>query len=157
METPLSSFSDLNTGELMHFGNQVVRHDRSRTTEAYKTVAVGGAAQCKCSYCRNFIAQRGSIYPVGFIALLDELEIDPDKEGEVYEFGPAKEGYRCYGGWFFFVGQILEAGESKSENDGVTYQISDGKQLPQPDGDFGLDLLALNFNLALPWVLKKEA
>ena len=41
--------------------------------------------------------------PVNFRLLLDQLGIDPEKEGEVYECGP--EGtLRAYGGWFYFSG-----------------------------------------------------
>lgn len=156
-DLPTSSFSELNPGEQIVLGDQIIRCDRSRTVRAYETVVNGGAAGCKCSYCRNFIALRGSAYPASFLSLLDRLGIDPEKEGEVYEIGPAEEGRRVHGGWFFFVGQILDVGESQSEEDGVTYWAGDGKSLPRPDGDFGLDLLALNFTLTVPWVLAEEA
>lgn len=153
---PISSFSLTNPGVEIRFGDQLIRHDRTRTREGYATMTSGGADDCGCSYCRNFVAQRATVYPAKFTSLLDQLGIDPSKEGEVYELGDAGNGKRFYGGWLFFCGQILEPGERRIDDAEIQYWIADGHTLPPPTGDFGLDLLALDFTMKLPWILPEE-
>jgi hypothetical protein len=60
------------------------------------------------------MAQRDVIYPPAFRELLDRLGIDPNKEGEAVADGPLKNGLHHYGGWFFFVGEMVTAGEQIS-------------------------------------------
>src|SRR6266851_1577213 len=71
----------------------------------------GGAERCGCIFCRNFAVQRNLVYPASFRALLEQLGIDPNKEGEVFECGPAEDGCRVYGGWFYFRGEMVTAGQ----------------------------------------------
>jgi hypothetical protein len=66
---------------------QVFRFDRERTRLAYSSMKSGDAERCGCTYCLNFAAQRSTAYPEVFRLLLDQLGIDPEKEGEVYESG----------------------------------------------------------------------
>jgi hypothetical protein len=153
---PISSFSVANSGGELRLGDQLIRYDREMTLRAYAGITTDGAAECGCSYCRNFIAQRGSIYPPSFLSLLHQLGIDPTKEGEVYECGPSDDGKRFYGGWLFFTGQLIEPGERHLQQDGIEYWVAGGRSLPAPNGEFGLDLLALNFTTRVPWVLSEE-
>jgi hypothetical protein len=152
---PITTFSDTNPGAQLRIGDQLIRYDRDLTQRAYAGISVGGAEECGCAYCENFIAQKSTIYPSSFIALLETLGIDPTKEGEVYECSPLEDNKHLYGGWFFFTGQILETGERQVEKDGIQYFIASGRQLPRSQGEFGLDLLALNFQIKVPWVLEE--
>jgi hypothetical protein len=156
LNMPLSSFLASNPGADMRLGDQLFRYDKAVTERAYAGITDDGATQCGCMYCRNFIAQRTTVYPTSFHALLDELGIDAAKEGEVYECGPADNGRRLYGGWLFFTGQMIERGERHVRRDGMEFWVDGGRKLPAPNGDFGLDLLALNFTMAIPWVLSEE-
>jgi hypothetical protein len=153
---PLSSSSAANPGAELRVGNQLFRYDRAMTEQAYAGIQVDGATECGCMYCRNFIAQRTTIYPASFLALLDQLGIDSMKEGEIYECGPSEDGKRLYGGWLFFTGQLIERGEYHVRQDRMEFWVDSGRQLPRPNGDFGLDLLALNFTMTIPWVLSEE-
>src|SRR5262249_51225748 len=94
----------------LQLGDQVIRYDREQTRKAYSAMRGGDAEaeRCGCSYCLNFAAQRATVYPENFRGLLDQLGIDPEKEGEVYECGPVGP-LRAYGGWFYFAGELLEA------------------------------------------------
>ena len=83
--------------EQIQLGDQVIRFDRERTRQAYSSMKGGDAERSGCSYCRNFAAQRSTAYPEVFRSLLDQLGIDPEKEGEVYESGP-EGSLRMYGG-----------------------------------------------------------
>jgi hypothetical protein len=74
----------------MRVGDQTIRYDRDRTAAAYRTLEHGFAEKCGCLFCKNFAAQRNLVYLVSFRALLDQLGIDPNKEGEAFEYGPVE-------------------------------------------------------------------
>jgi len=131
--------------ERMQSGDQIIRYDRGQTRMAYSAMRVGWAERCGCSYCLNFAAQRATAYPENFRLLLNQLGIDPEKEGEVYECGPDGQ-LRAYGGWFFFVGELIEAGERMTDaTPGFQYFFTDAKRLPSPQVDFGKNVLAVEF------------
>ena len=114
----------------------------------------GDAEQCGCSPCLNFAAQRQSAYPEQFRALLEQLGVDPEKEGEVYECGP-QDGLYLYGGWFYFAGEILTAGERLTADPitGFQYWFADAKRLPKPPVDFGEKVVSVEFYTRIPWVI----
>jgi hypothetical protein len=85
--------------------------DRDATTLAYSQGGKGGADTCNCSGCRNFRLARAKVFPAEFIALLDQLGIDPSKDGEVYHNGQMAPGRHDYAGWFHFVGELTETGD----------------------------------------------
>ena len=95
-------------------GDQTVRYDRDATAAAYGNLQQGSAEECGCISCANFAAQRSLVYPASFLALLEQLGIDPNKEGEVFEYGPVQDGCHLYGGWFYFVGEMVIWGERNS-------------------------------------------
>ncbi len=147
------------TGKMdeLRVGDQVFRYDRDLTRQAYVSIRTGGAEECGCSYCGNFAAQRSLAYPAGFLSLLDQLGIDANKEGEVYELGLV-EGLRLYGGWLFFAGELIEAGERLSPDAGTEFEfhITDPKRLPKADVSFGDRVLAVDFTTRIPWILEEE-
>jgi hypothetical protein len=99
----------------LRLGDQMACYDRDATIAAYALMPVGGADRCACVHCRNFTAQRDSVYPKEFRNLLSQLGIDPNKEGEVYDMvGPCDLRVRPTGGWFYFAGQLIEPGEKLS-------------------------------------------
>jgi len=71
----------------------------------------GSAERCGCPYCRNFLAQRSTAYPKGLRILLDQLGIDPEKEGRSNE-GIIEGSLVGYGGWFYLAGELVEVGET---------------------------------------------
>jgi hypothetical protein len=143
---PITSFSTVNPGAELRIGDQLIRFDRAMTVRAYEGMTEGGADGCRCGFCEHFKRNRARAYPSTFLSLLDKLGIDRDKEGEVYEIYTDEQGISNFGGWFFFTGQILESGEKQVEAEGMTYWVGDGRSLPRSEGEFGLDLLALNFD-----------
>ena len=138
-------------------GDQTVRFDRELTRQAYSLIKRGGADECGCSYCRNFSVQRSTVYPASFLSILDRLGIDPDKEDEVYELGPAG-GLLLYGGWLFFAGELVKAGERRKNESGSEFQnhFTDARMLPKPSVDFGEHVLAVDFLTKLPWIIDGE-
>jgi hypothetical protein len=133
-------------------GDQTIRFDQTLTRTAYKAVPCGDAERCGCSYCLNFAAQRSSAYPGPFRSILEKIGIDPDKEGEVYELGPEGDS-RIFGGWFYFAGEVTEAGERNSTLANFEYWFANGRGLPKPVADFGEHVAAVEFITRLPWVL----
>ncbi len=143
------------SGELFRLGDQMLRFDRQCTTDAYARVTKGGAEECGCAMCRNFAAQKQTAYPTSFLQLLAQLGIDPTKEGEVYYLSPEESGLRLYGGWFFFCGELIEAGERQTSEDGISFFVIGPGRMPSPypRDAFGPHPLALDFYLEIPWVL----
>jgi hypothetical protein len=137
----------------LKMGDQAVVYDRELTVAAYQNVAQGGATTCACDSCRNFSAQRSSVYPPKFLELLGQLGIDPNKEGEAYELGPDPDGLRNYGGWLYFVGRMAVPGESLVELENFKYFF--GTSFPKPHAAFTAHpVLAVEFYTKLPWVLE---
>src|SRR5579859_1378114 len=139
----------------MQAGDQVIRHDRDATAAIYASLKGGWAENCGCVGCRNLLAQRDAIYPSAFTDLLDRLGIDPNKAGEAVADGPLTNGLH-YGGWFFFVGEMVTAGE------GIT-QVSDSPYFgyfftqggPCPKEFQGRPHLGIEFVAHLKWILKE--
>jgi hypothetical protein len=90
----------------LSLGQQKIKFDRAATVGLYRN-SVAGADECKCLYCKNFAAQRSSVYPSDFLALLEQLGADPLKELEAFEYSMEK-GRSLYGGWFAFSGELIE-------------------------------------------------
>jgi len=135
-------------------GDQLIRFDRAATLAAYKEVPSGGSEQCGCSGCRNFLVQREAIYPQSFRAVLERLGIDPRKEGEAYEIGPSGDGHRLYGGWFYFVGELAEAGEKMTDLlSGFQCYFRASTALPAADACFGNRVAAIEFVAKADWIL----
>jgi len=89
--------------EQISLGDQIVCYDGVRTRAAYAAMKNGSAERCGCPYCRNFLAQRSTVYPEGFRILLDQLGIDPEKVGRCFHAAfrySAEPLYsRAYLGW----------------------------------------------------------
>jgi hypothetical protein len=85
--------------------------DRAATAEAYARIDMGGADQCSCAGCRNFLKARNEVFPERFLALLESLGIDSRKDAEIVYYGPSGQGIYFYGGWFHFVGTLDTTGD----------------------------------------------
>jgi len=141
--------------EELRLGDQLARYDRAATVAAYIALPTGGADRCGCVHCRNFAAQRTDAYPQAFRALLDNLGIDPSKEGEVYDMmGPFEANIRPMGGWFYFVGQLIEKGERLVEAGDFKYWFQPA--FPRAPACFGKQVSAIEFTTQVPWVLNES-
>lgn len=132
-------------------GNQRVRFDRKATVLAYSKVPRGDADRCTCTGCQNFALLRGRIYPDVFRDLLENLGIDQGKEGEAVHYGPSDD-LHLYGGWFYFVGELVKAGERRAAT-GTEFQYWFSNSFPQPPGAFTKPVAAVEFITKLPWIL----
>ena len=144
--------------EQIQAGDQIVLYDRAQTAAAYSAIHAGDADRCGCASCLNFAAQRRAAFPDHFQHLLHQMGINPEKEGEAYECGP-DGALRIYGGWFYFVGEFVHAGERLTTDSasGFQYWFADAKNLPKPPVDFGSKVLAVEFVTKLPWVISQPS
>ena len=141
--------------EELRLGDQLVRFDHDATVAAYALMPQGDGDRCGCVHCRNFAAQRGSIYPPNFRLLLAQIGIDPAKEGEVFDMvGPFNERLRPTGGWFYFVGEFIERGEKRVDEGEFQYWFQ--PSFPRPPDSFGQSVVAIEFSVRVPWVLDED-
>lgn len=96
---------------LSSFGEWRYTVDRDATILAYDRAERGGADTCDCAYCRNFRIARPHVFPEKFLRLLDQLGINPLKDGEVYHNGLLAPGRHDYCGWYHFIGTLVETGD----------------------------------------------
>jgi hypothetical protein len=139
-------------------GFQTIRYDREATAAAYRGVELGGADNCpvgdSCRDCKNFAAQRSSLYPAAFRALLEQLGVDPTKEEEVFTYGPERSGLIQYGGWFYFVGELVEGKPPNGWQVGPENFYFHFSTSHPSAADFpGRPVLAVFFDVRLRWVL----
>jgi hypothetical protein len=141
--------------EQIHLGDQIIWYDGKRTRTAYAAMKSGSAESCGCPSCRNFVRQRSTVYPEKFRLLLDQLGIHPEKEGEVYEGGPEGSLVR-YGGWFYLSGELIEEGKRMTDAGPNFQYFFRASHRPTVQGDFGEQVLALEFSTKLPWVISQQ-
>jgi hypothetical protein len=101
-----------------HSGEQKIRFDRDTTETLYReTITVPGTDRCSCISCKNFAAQRRSIYPDKFLQEMKQLGVEPAVEWEAfdYDFGADSLQNHLYGGWFLFCGELVEGLSRPSE------------------------------------------
>ena len=69
---------------------------------------VGSPEPCDCKACRNFAAARHLIYPPTALQLFAHLGINATCESEIYSWAPDPAGRHIDGGWFHFIGTLLD-------------------------------------------------
>ena len=94
--------------EILHIDPWIIKYDKEATLQAYDQIEIGDPERCGCGHCLNFAAARREIYPEKVKKIFEKLGIDYKKEVEVYHLQRIKPGWYYYGGWFHFVGTIVE-------------------------------------------------
>jgi hypothetical protein len=139
----------------LRLGDQLALFDHDATVAAYRALRSGGAERCGCVHCRNFAAQRATLYPPAFLELFDQLGIDPNKEGEAFDMmGPFEATVRPTGGWFYFIGELSESGEKLIQESNFQYWFQ--PVFPRPPACFGDRVAAIEFLAQVPWVLDES-
>jgi hypothetical protein len=144
--------------ETVEFGGWVAEFDRDANRAAYALIPLGGAEDCGCLECRNFLAARdkGLVYSAEAIGLLERLGVDSVRESEVYGMGPSRElhGLYLYGGWFNVIGQLLGDEPPEPDTIGPEIQVFPMADGALPDPAFGdAPMFRVEFLVALPWLL----
>jgi len=139
----------------IRIGDQMVRYDREATAAVHGTLEHGECEECGCVFCQNFAVQRDLVYPTSFNALLEQLGVDPNKEGEVFECGPVGDGRHVYGGWFYLVGEMVTQGKENSNALGSHHFSFFTTASPNAPAFHGGPLLANEFTTHVKWASPK--
>jgi hypothetical protein len=145
----------------LQIGDQTIRFDREATAAIYATLAHGDTERCGCNFCKNFAAQRHLAYPPSFRALLEQLGVDVNKEGEAFEYGPVDDGCHLYGGWFYLVAELVTAGERNCiapdpREDAHHFEYFFTRAHPKAVAFQSGPVLAIEFTTHLKWVLPES-
>lgn len=98
--------------ELITFARWQIECDPATTRNLYARVQLGSPETCGCGPCLNFAAARKQAYPVDVIRLFDSLGVDHNREAEIYHTHRIRPGEHHYGGWFHFVGRIVNGSDA---------------------------------------------
>ncbi len=136
-------------------GQQKILFDRDATVGLYReTIKVAGSESCDCIYCKNFAAQKQSVFPAEFLNLLGNLGIDSTREWEAFQYDfDASNPQRLilYGGWFLFVGQLVGGAETPPPEDRFVFWVV--TSFPTGTLPSNVHLCAVQFLTRIPWVL----
>jgi hypothetical protein len=124
---------------------------------AYRQAERGWVDRCDCIWCRNFRLARAQVFPAEFLALLNQLGIDPKKDGEVYHLGQLAPGRHVHGGWYHFIGTLDETGDFPVVGFGAGFSVwmclASAPRLPSLKG---LPVVQLEFYCEfVPWLLNE--
>jgi hypothetical protein len=151
--------------QAIKFGRWSVISDVESTKAAYATIAKGAPETCGCDPCKNFAAQRSEVYPASVVELFERLGVATNREAEIYHLARLESGKHLYGGWFHFVGSILDGRDAKRQVAENVWQpdlepMSDRFSLGftstielAPESFAGFQLVQLEFSTQLPWAL----
>jgi hypothetical protein len=137
------------------FGRWKYSPDRNATILAYGRVDRGGVDTRDCVYCRNFRLGRARVFPVEFLALADELGIDPRKDAEVYYNARLAPSRHDYGGWYHFIGTLDQTGDFQAVDLGGGFTVwmcrASAPRLPSLEG---MPVVQVEFDAqTVPWLL----
>jgi hypothetical protein len=130
--------------------------DVEATRKAYDSIVSGGAQQCGCAYCLNFIEWRQSNFPAEVLDLFAELGIDYRKEVEAYQMARSASGLHLYGAWFHFVGRIVKqpvAPENLTRQFSIDFL---NKSDLAAKGFAGRPLVQVEITAEVSWLLEEE-
>jgi hypothetical protein len=146
--------------------------DLDATRQAFANLAASDVPEtcCDCGDCRNFAAAFPAPFPPEALDLFEQLGMNARYPSEVYRVYQIQPGLHSYGGWFHYIGRLLD-GESALvegfyrldehgnrvwdfEPFGKAFEFRfSTRRLPEPDVFEGLQIVALEFFTNAPWVL----
>jgi hypothetical protein len=137
--------------------------DVAETRAAYLSDMFKGAEACNCLHCQNLVSQREREYPLELCTFLESVGVNSFKEAEVWTSGKLEAGYCFNAGWWHFIGEVEQRGESEfpvSKNrEGESrywhikivpeYTVMKFKGLPESP------IIQIEYYTELPWVLNE--
>lgn len=140
----------------------LIEHNPNTTHRCYAKIQIGTG--CPCIQCCNFNACDVQTFPSEFVAILEELGIDPAKPAELCHWYREPSGLFFTGGWFHLVGSII-SGEDAMPIEGNVgnfcfEQFQTGLEFGfttnlclVPEVFAEMPLLQLEFQTRVSWVL----
>jgi hypothetical protein len=126
--------------------------DVAVTRKAYETILAGGVETCECTGCKNFLAQRDTVFPDEVLSLFNDLGVDYKRDTEIYHTALLEPGLHLYGGWFHFVGTILNEPIGPATVHNFTIDFIANRDLAAK-AFANHPLVQIEITAKLPWVL----
>jgi hypothetical protein len=100
--------------------------NKELTLDTYNKVLQGGAEECICGDCKNYLIHRENIFPTEVKELFYELGVDYKKDVEVFTYFQ-NEIETQLGGWFHFKGRIIRGVDYRNKlvNGGYSIDFTD--------------------------------
>lgn len=141
---------------MAELGDVIIEVDAVKTRAIYDSIERGGAKECGCSYCRNFLAQVPDCFPHEVIEFMNQCGIDPTKDAEVYEMGEVENGAYLYGGEYYFISRSSPNVDASNLNNGFEFTILNPTPL-EPNQFHNIDgSKCFSFIWSIPWVLNES-
>ena len=137
--------------EVIRIGGNELTCDPAATRSAYRLFTPD---LCDCAGCRNYRLARDQVFSGAALEFFGQFGIDPCKEAETYDLGPAPANPNLilYGGWFHFIGEIVKCGDRVSLGDNLVVWFSPGVALGPPSFA-GRLLVQMEMEALVPWLL----
>ncbi|RZM25401.1 MAG: hypothetical protein EOO88_19425 [Pedobacter sp.] len=137
--------------------------DHDATKLVYDQVEQGGAEVCGCEDCRNYVLNRKSVFPKDVLEFLINVGIDYTKEVEVTVFENRPDRSRLIGGWFHFLGNIVEGERYRQPPDGSmeltpinsVFSIGFAPESTLAYFKPTSAIIQVEFMTVIPWLLRK--
>jgi hypothetical protein len=134
--------------------------DAETTRRIFSQLTTGGAEQCGCLYCRNFVLARELAFPRPLRNALESAGIDWRKESEAVHYGLEPNLGHIYDVWVNFIG-VVENGRPfampPDHDAGPTIEISAyndvDRYTPKPALFGDRTVGRIEVRVALPWLL----
>ena len=147
----------------VNFHEWKFRSEVDETQKAYSSDLLIGAEACTCLDCRNLVAQRKKEYPLELCEFLEAVGVNPFKEAEVWSVGPLEDGRLFSAGWWHFIAEVEEEGDSEFKINQNKEGKSSNWHLIITPGETKLmckalpesPIVQIEYNVHLPWVLSE--
>jgi hypothetical protein len=136
------------------YRNWILDCDVEVTRAGYDAISAGGAETCDCAGCRNFLAQRDSVFPAEVLKLFGIMGVDYKRDAETYHMAQLEPGLHLYGSWFHFVGAIVKEPIGPATLDNFTIDFIPNNDLAAKAFQ-NQRLVQIEITVKLPWVLSE--
>lgn len=150
---------------ILEAGRWKIDCDPTTTATCYSSLPVG--VDCSCADCRNFMAALDRAFPVEFRSIAGDLGVDIRKPAELSHCGREAAGLHLSGGWFHFVGALLQGADAWTEVGPASFTGALEQLVPGFEFGFSSRLLLvrdpflqhslvqLEFRTRVPWVISE--
>jgi hypothetical protein len=139
--------------EPLDIGPWQIVHDKEATKAAYARISKGGAEECGCRGCVNYVAARDRVFCQEVLHVFDAVGIDYRKDAEVYHLNRVSPEWHHYGGWFHLIGEVKSSYDRYHEVcKGFSWEFRNHRDLAnEAFGD--MPLIQVEVDIIVPWVI----
>ncbi|GJL80120.1 MAG: hypothetical protein NPINA01_31090 [Nitrospinaceae bacterium] len=134
--------------------------DSLATRAVYEKIESGTG--CDCDHCKNFEKLGADVFPPEMHEIFRLLGIDFAKPVEVFRYCRLDSGLHSYGGWYHFIGSIVDGADCVQNCSVELERISDkasfgfSRQASLVHDSFpDHPVIQLDIDIEIPWVLNE--